>query len=93
MLAEPYALNLHGLYYTLFESVSSDIKEMLWAKLPSYYSGDSFVRLIPCKDHINVEASSIMKYVDLDTNMYLVQRDTKIIIAQMLECQHINQKI
>ncbi|MBQ7889364.1 MAG: DUF1801 domain-containing protein [Erysipelotrichaceae bacterium] len=48
----------------IFESVSSDIKEILWAKLPSYYSGDSFVRLIPFKDHINVEASSIMKYVD-----------------------------
>lgn len=48
----------------LFESVSSEIKEMLWARLPSYYSGDLFVRLIPFKDHINVEATFIKKYMD-----------------------------
>ena len=48
----------------LFENASSEIKEILWAKLPSYYSGDSFVRLIPFKDHINVEAIFIAKYMD-----------------------------
>ena len=33
--------------------------EMLWAKLPSYYSGDNFVRLIPFRDHINIEAKAV----------------------------------
>lgn len=35
-------------------------EETLWARLPSYYVGDAFVRLIPFKDHINVEASAIL---------------------------------
>ena len=36
----------------------------MWAKLPSYYAGDSFVRLIPFKDHINVEAKAVSEYKD-----------------------------
>ena len=38
----------------IFDSVSYEIEEKLWAKLPSYYVGDSFVRLIPFKDHIKI---------------------------------------
>lgn len=34
-------------------------EEKMWAKLPSYYSGERFVRLIPFRDHINVEARAI----------------------------------
>ena len=43
----------------IYGSVSQGIEEKLWAKLPSYYVGDSFVRLIPFKDHINIEANTI----------------------------------
>ena len=43
----------------IYESVDCDISETLWAKIPSYYVGDAFVRLIPFKDHINVEAQGI----------------------------------
>ena len=43
----------------IFDSVSSVPEESLWAKLPSYYIGESFVRLIPFKDHINVEAQAV----------------------------------
>ena len=46
----------------IYESVSAEIQEMLWAKLPSYYIGESFVRLIPFKDHINVEAKAILAH-------------------------------
>ena len=46
----------------ILESVSVEPEETLWAKLPSYYSGDSFVRLIAFKDHINIEASAITDY-------------------------------
>ena len=49
----------------IFDSVSSEPKEMLWAKLPSYYVGESFVRLIPFKDHINIEAKPILEYADV----------------------------
>ena len=46
----------------IFDSVSFEIEETLWAKLPSYYVGDSFVRLIPFKDHINVEAQAVNQH-------------------------------
>lgn len=39
--------------------VSCELEEGLWAKFPSYYAGKSFVRLIPFKDHINIEAAVI----------------------------------
>lgn len=34
-------------------------EERLWARLPSFYVGGRFVRLIPFADHINIEASAI----------------------------------
>ncbi len=46
----------------IFESVSCEIEETLWAKLPSYYVGESFVRLIPFKDHINIEAQAVNQH-------------------------------
>lgn len=46
----------------IVESVSGDIEETLWAKLPSYYVGKSFVRLIPFKDHINIEAQAVIQH-------------------------------
>ena len=41
----------------IYGSVSADLTETMWAKLPSYYNGEKFVRLIPFKDHINIEAA------------------------------------
>lgn len=46
----------------IFDSVSCEPKETLWAKLPSYYVGESFVRLIPFKDHINIEAQAAIQH-------------------------------
>lgn len=46
----------------IFDSVSCEPEETLWAKLPSYYVGEAVVRLIPFKDHINVEAQAIIQY-------------------------------
>ena len=46
----------------IFDSVSCEPEETLWAKLPSYYVGESFVRLIPFKDHINIEAKAIIQH-------------------------------
>ena len=48
----------------IFDSVSVDIDETMWAKLPSYYNGDKVVRLIPFKDHINIEASAVIQHKD-----------------------------
>ena len=49
----------------IFDSVSSELEETLWVKLPSYYVGETFVRLIPFKDHINIEANAISEYKDV----------------------------
>ena len=46
----------------IYNSVSADIVETLWAKLPSYYVGETFIRLIPFKDHINVEAQAVIQH-------------------------------
>lgn len=46
----------------IFDSASCEPEEKLWAKLPSYYVGESFVRLIPFKDHINIEAQAIIQH-------------------------------
>ena len=51
--------SLRGLIY---DTVSSEIIETVWAGMPSYYVKESFVRLIPFKDHINIEAKAITKY-------------------------------
>lgn len=48
----------------IYDSVSVSLEETMWAKLPSYYNGDKVVRLIPFKDHINVEASAVIQHKD-----------------------------
>ncbi|MBQ8787008.1 MAG: DUF1801 domain-containing protein [Oscillospiraceae bacterium] len=48
----------------IYDSISVDVEETMWAKLPSYYNGDKVVRLIPFKDHINVEASGVIQHKD-----------------------------
>ncbi len=52
------------LYGLIYESTFRNIDEKLWAKLPSFYVGNSFVRLIPFKDHINVEAKAAIFHKD-----------------------------
>lgn len=48
----------------LISSVDVAAEERLWAKLPSYYVGENFVRLIPFQSHINVEAKCIIQQKD-----------------------------
>lgn len=48
----------------IYDSTAADVSETLWARLPSYYVGASFVRLIPFKDHINIEARAAMDHRD-----------------------------
>lgn len=63
---EKYPSEIINLYTNLrqmiFDSVSCEPEETLWAKLPSYYVGESFVRLIPFKDHINIEAKAVIQH-------------------------------
>ena len=63
---DKYSIEINDMYNNLrqliFESVSCEPEETLWAKLPSYYVGESFVRLIPFKDHINIEAQAVIQH-------------------------------
>ena len=63
---EKYPSESIEIYNTLrkliFDSAPSEPQETLWAKIPSYYIGDSFVRLIPFKDHINIEAKAVLEH-------------------------------
>ncbi len=53
-------IELYGaLRALIFESASSAPQETMWARLPSYYAGENFVRLIPFKDHTNIEAAAV----------------------------------
>lgn len=65
---EKYSDGIKKLYLNLRElvldSVSVEVEERLWAKLPSYYVRENFVRLIPFKDHINIEAKTLAQYRD-----------------------------
>ena len=66
---DKYPNNIIEMYNTLrkliFDSVSSEPQETMWAKLPTYYVGESFVRLIPFKDHINIEAKAVSQNTEM----------------------------
>lgn len=59
---EQYPSGIADMYQALrmliLDSAPAPLQEKLWARLPSYYAGKAFVRLIPFKDHINIEASA-----------------------------------
>ena len=65
---EKYSNEIIDLYESLrkliFDSASSEPQETMWAKIPSYYVGEAFVRLIPFKDHINIEAKAVSEHKD-----------------------------
>lgn len=89
MYIEKYPAEIVAMFKALrrliYDSVSFDLTETMWAKLPSYYAGDSFVRLIPFEDHINIEAQAILPHKEELT-------DYKITPKGMLQI-YVNQKI
>lgn len=48
----------------ILDSAPCEPTEALWARMPTYTAGDAFIRLIPFKDHINVEASAVLAHRD-----------------------------
>ena len=61
-----YNTEIKKLFYDIRElilkSVLCEIEEKLWTKLPSFYVGEKFIRIIPFKDHINIEAVAIIEH-------------------------------
>ena len=66
MYIEKYPAEIVDMFKALrqliYDSVSFALVETMWAKLPSYYVGETFVRLIPFKDHINIEAQAVIQH-------------------------------
>ena len=64
-----YSIEINELFIILrklvYKSTNHEIEETLWAKIPSYYVNESFIRIIPFKDHINIEAKSILDNINL----------------------------
>lgn len=64
---EKYSEEIQALFSEIREliikSVPCKLEEKLWAKLPSFYIDDKFIRLIPFKDHINIEAAAIAAHM------------------------------
>lgn len=69
------------LYTLVLESTTREIEEKLWARIPSIYCGKGFVRLIPFKDQINIEAKGTLAYKDR-------LREYKITPKGMLQIGH-----
>ena len=82
-------LKLRGMIYNV---APQNVEEKLWAKLPSYYVGQAFVRLIPFKDHINVEASAISEYRnELERYKVTPQNMLQIYLQQAVPCEILSQ--
>ncbi|MDD5936508.1 MAG: DUF1801 domain-containing protein [Clostridiales bacterium] len=63
-----YPQEIVNLYMELREIIYSvnaaNIEEKMWAKLPSYYDEEKYIRLIPFKDHINIETTGLADYME-----------------------------
>ena len=77
---------------SIYDSTDVDLVETLWAKLPSYYAGESFVRLIPFKDHINIEASAaIMHKEELEGYKITPKGMVQVYVKQELPSEVLKQ--
>lgn len=83
-----YSAEIQDMFLTLKNlllSVAPTAQEKLWAGLPSYYVGNAFVRLIPFKDHINIEASSLVEYkLELSEYKFSPKNMLQIYIGQTI---------
>lgn len=75
---------------TMFESVAGLVMQAapnaearMWAGLPSFYVGEAFVRVIPFKDHLNIEAAALLNYKEqLDGYKFTSKNMLQIFVGQ-----------
>ena len=86
-------IDMYGhLRQMIFDSVSCEPEETLWAKLPSYYVGESFVRLIPFKDHINIEAQAVIQHKEKLAGYKITPKGmVQIYLKQDIPCEVLKQ--
>ena len=54
-----YPAEIQALFDRLCTLLPTGAEGRLWARMPSFYQGERFVRFIPFGDHINVEAAAL----------------------------------
>ena len=76
----------------IYDSVPLDPEETLWAKLPSYSVGKAFVRLIPFKDHINIEAQRVIEHKEKLSGYKITPKGMlQIYLKQDVPCEALKQ--
>lgn len=82
----------HQLRQLIFESAATAPEEKLWARMPSYYVGNSFVRLIPFRDHINIEANAVICHQEELAGYKITQKGMlQINVKQDIPCEILKQ--
>lgn len=82
----------NNLRQVIVDSVSCEFEELLWAKLPSYCVGKSFVRLIPFKDHINIQAQAIISHKEELADYKITPKGMlQIYLKQDIPCEILKQ--
>lgn len=66
----------------ILDSVPCTPAETLWARLPTYSVGGTFVRLIPFKDHINIEAKAVLQHREALTDYKITPKGMLQIFLQ-----------
>jgi len=88
----PVTEMFRSLRQLVYDSTEADIEETLWAKLPSYYAGEAFVRLIPFKDHIYIEAQAVIKHKEELTGYKITPKGmVQVYVTQQLPSEVIKQ--
>ena len=68
------------------------IEEKMWAKLPSYYYKEKFIRIIPFKDHINIEAEGLVRHInDFNGCKFTPKGMLQIRTNQVIDCERLNK--
>ena len=76
----------------IVENAPVEPQETLWAKLPSYSVGGSFVRLIPFRDHINIEARAAVQHRQQLTGWKMTPKGmVQIYVHQDVPCEVLKQ--
>lgn len=65
-LLDKYPPEITALFLQLRELIwrcaPCEPEEALWARMPTYTAGDAFIRLIPFRNYINVEARAVLMH-------------------------------
>lgn len=72
----------------IYDSAPREPEEKMWAGMPSYYVGEAFARLIPFRDHINIEAAAIKAHqMELGGYQITPKGMMQIYLRQEIPCE------